>query len=313
MAGVDDRYFIPRLASARSLLHRLEQQHEAAVKIIQALSDRERPDARNQSENSAIGSALLQQALNYIQVERLAEARQLLSEWGPIDHKPSVMEQVVEFRINVLLGKISRFEGRFDESRAKLKRSFDLMERLPDLSFDEDRRDLTCDMADTLRELDEPQCAEMHVRKELKRWDLQGQILPGRSLLEVCLAEMLFAQGRMEEAGRLCTNLESRSNLLKLGRLRMYIVLAKIHHTRGEHGKAAEYWGKTMKCLIQFPLSNGHTLRVVMLSMEKMHCLPPEGLDRSMQQLDLLATLSRPGGTRYWIAGMRHWEKFLGT
>lgn len=110
-----------------------------------------------------------------------------------------MMEQVVALRMNMILGRVPRFEGLFDDSRTRLETSYALMERLHDLDFAEDRRDLTCDMADALRELDEFQAAETYVRNELARWDAQpqGSAFYGRWLLEACLAEVLFAQGRV--------------------------------------------------------------------------------------------------------------------
>lgn len=39
------------------------------------------------------------------------------------------------------------------------------------LIFDEDLRDLTCDLADMLRELDNPASAEHHLRAEVARRD----------------------------------------------------------------------------------------------------------------------------------------------
>lgn len=315
MAGVEDWYLASRFASVKSTFYRLDQQHEAAVQVIRAFHDLKQPDSKNQMENSAIGFISLQQALNYIQVEEHPKAQQILIEWRPIGHEPSLMEQVVAFRMNMILGKILRFQGQFDDSLTRLKTSYALMEGLHDFTFDEDRRDLTCDMADTLRELDEPEVAETYVRNEIARWGASAHVkaYSGISFLEACLAEILFAQGQMNDAERICSDLLSRSRLFKFGRLRACVILAKVHQVRGDRVKAAEYWGKTMNAMGQWAVSNGLTARVVMLSMEKLGCLPPEGLNRSMQQREFLVTLANPGAMRYWIAGMRHWEKYLAT
>jgi hypothetical protein len=62
------------------------------------------------------------------------------------------------------------------------------------LSFDEDLRDLACDLADTLRELDDPIAAEHHLRAEITRRD-RSSACSSQVPLQLCLAEALFAHG----------------------------------------------------------------------------------------------------------------------
>lgn len=65
MAGVENSYLTSRFASAKSMLCRLDQQHEAVVQAIQTYDPvLKQPAAKNQMKNSAVGFALLQQALN---------------------------------------------------------------------------------------------------------------------------------------------------------------------------------------------------------------------------------------------------------
>ncbi|KAI5455788.1 hypothetical protein BGZ63DRAFT_429654 [Mariannaea sp. PMI_226] len=46
-----------------------------------------------------------------------------------------------------------------------------IAQRRQDLIFDKDLHDLTCDLADTLRELDDPASTEHHPRAEITRRD----------------------------------------------------------------------------------------------------------------------------------------------
>lgn len=309
-------YLSIRLSSAQSLLHRLEGDHGAAVSTIDTFIHHKPPNTQNRRANAAMGHLTLQRALNCIQVDDLPQAEQLLEEWRPLSDEPSLMEQVVQFRRGVTLGRVLRTQGRFSEAHTHLKRSHGLAEHLQDLSFDEDRRDLTCEMADTLRELDKPEAAEVYLRRELARRGegMQDPPASGKSLLEASLAEVLFAQGRIQEAERICTEAESRAdNLMKLGKLRICIVLAKIHHTRSEHEVALRYWDEAMRQVGRFPGTTGRTIRTIVLSRrENMRSLGlTDTRDQVLQHTTSSDALGTPGGMLYWIAGMRHWQDYL--
>ncbi|KUI67647.1 hypothetical protein VM1G_11470 [Cytospora mali] len=107
-----------------------------------------------------------------------------------------------------------QFQGDFDESLVQLKRSWDTSHQVHDLHFDEDLRDLACDLADTLRGLDQFEPAKECLHEVLERYD-QGQLISGRSLLQASLAEVL---------------------------LRLAIVSAKIYHEDNKYEQASEHW-----------------------------------------------------------------------
>lgn len=309
-------YLSIRLTAAQSLLHRLEGGHEAAVSTIDALLRQQPPNTQKQRTIAAMGHLTLQRALNCCQVDDLVRAQQLLEEWHPLNKEPSLMEQVVRFRRDVILGRILRTRGRFSEAYTHLKSSYDLAEQLRDLTFDEDRRDLISELADSLRELDKPHTAEMYLRRELARRGEDGQDPPasGKSLLEASLAEILFAQGRTEEAERVCTEAESRANnLMKLGKLRICVVLAKIHQTRSDHEAALRYWDEAMRQVGRFPGTTGRTTRTILLSRRaSMRSLGmTDTQDQLIQHTASSDALGTPGGMLYWIAGLRHWQDHL--
>lgn len=221
----------------------------------------------------------------------------------------------MNFRNGMILGRVLRFQGRFKEALVHLRKSFAMVKQLRELCFDEDLRDLTCDIADTLRELDELQAAEECLREELARWDRAAPIpaSTGRSLIEASLAEVLFAQGRYEEAQRLCLEVESRGKLMKLGELRISIIQAKIHHIRSSHQAALSCWIRANGALAKFPLTNGHTLRIVLHSLyfSLVSLGHHEEAGQTQKQLELLGQTAKPGGTQHWIAGMGRWQNYL--
>lgn len=309
-------YLSLRLSSAQSLLHRVEGHHEAAVSTIDNLIHQQPPKTPDPRTNAAMGHLTLQRALNCFQVDDLSQAEQIVGEWRPLDEEPTLMEQIVQFRKGVLLGRILRTQGRFSEAHTHLERSHDLAEQLRELTFDDDKRDLISEMADTLRELDKPQSAEAYLRREFARReeDMQDPPASGKSLLEASLAEVLFAQGRTEEAERVCTEANSRAdNLMKMGKLRICLVLAKIHHMRADHQGALWYWDEAMRQVARFPGATGRTTRTILLSRrESVRSLGlADSRDQFLQHTASSDALGTPGGMIYWLAGMRHWQDYL--
>lgn len=257
--------------------------------------------------HSAIGHATIQRALNHIQTEDLSAAKKSLEVWGPLDQSPSWMEEVVLVRKGMILGKAMRFQGDFEESRKHLEYSRKITEQRKDLTFDEDLRDLTCDLADTLRELDEAISAEHHLRIEIARQEHHAQF-SGRSLLELSLAEALFAQKRFKEAEGLCLGIQSRAGLLKFENLRLQIILAKIRHVESDNNGALACWSAAMGAIGKFPRTNRRTTWIIVMSIcDTLGSLGYTSLmHESLEQVAALDELAGPGGTQHWIAGLRH-------
>lgn len=304
------------LASVQSVLYRLDGNQEEAVQVLDLSRDHEWMIEKNEKTNAAAGHLAIQRALNHIQVEELPQAEVCLDKWVPLDHyKPSRIEQVVQFRKSVILGRIMRYQGRFVESDAHLKPAYAMVKQIKDLHFDEDRRDLICEIADVSRELEDLETAETQLRAELSRWGQhsQGPAFSGKSLLHACLAEILFARGKYEEAKTVCDEVRSRRNLLKFTKLRIFVVLAKICYVRDDYGGAIGHWNEALQAIGGFELTNGRTTRMIMLSQEE--ALGKLGYaeirDQSRKQAVVLDELAKPGGTLYWIAGMRHWQRYL--
>ncbi|KND92895.1 hypothetical protein TOPH_02403 [Tolypocladium ophioglossoides CBS 100239] len=243
----------------------------------------------------------------------LSAAKKLLEDWSPLNQSPSSMEEVVLFRKNMILGRILRFQGEFTESLTHLEIARKTTEKRKDLIFDEDLRDVTCDLADTLRELDDPTSAEHDLRTEIARRDQSCISSLGRSLLELSLAEALFAQGRLKEAERLCLDVQSRPGLLKFEKLRLHITLAKIRHVDSENQGALSYWSEAMGAIGKFPMTSGRTTRIIVMSIcDTLGCLGHNWLmHESQRQVASLDELAKPGGIQYWIAGLRHWLEYL--
>ncbi|KAI5455731.1 hypothetical protein BGZ63DRAFT_368306 [Mariannaea sp. PMI_226] len=313
---LEDWYIHSSVAQSRCFLSRISGNMDQAVNSLGDLSQGRISTTIDKRMHSAVGQATIQRSLNCIQVEDLSTAKRLLEDWSSLGQDPSSLERVVIFRKDMILGRILRFQGVFKESLTHLQRARTTAEQPKDLIFDEDFRDLTCDLADTLRELDDPASAEHHLRAEIARRDQYGASSPGRSLLELSLAETLFAQRRFKEAEELCLKVQSRLGLLKFEQLRLHITLAKIRHVNSDDEGASPHWAKAMVAISKFPNESGATRIIVksvcdILSRQTVS-VPDNGLlDQSLETLNSLDKLEKPWGVRCWIAGMRHWAEYL--
>jgi tetratricopeptide (TPR) repeat protein len=308
---LDEQYLYSRITESKSLLARIAGNAFQVDAEFSNMNGGELSNIVDKRTHSAIGLATIQHSLNCAQVEDIPGARKALEQWHTLND-PCPMEQVVQFRISMLLGRFLRYQGEFAESLAHLKRSQNLAEERGSLSFDEDLRDLTCDLADTLRELDDPISAEHHLRAEITRQD-QSSVCSSQTPLQLCLAEALLAQGHFEEAEQLGLKIQSRHGLLRFEKLRTHIVLAKIYHVKANNEEALSHWSAAMKEIAKFRLTNGRTTRIIVLSIGDILRRLGDGVwvEASLKQAAHLDQLAQPGGTRYWIAGMRHWLDYL--
>jgi hypothetical protein len=223
------------------------------------------------------------------------------------------MEEVVLFRKSMMLGRLLRYQGDFAGSLTHLEKARKTPEEHRVLIFEEDLRDLICDLADTLRELDDPVTAEQHLRAEITRRDRNFVCSSSRSRLDLSLAEVLFAQHRFDEADQICSEVQARPVVLELEKLRLHVTKAKIRHVRLKNEEALVCWSSAMEAIGRFHLSNGRSTRIIVLSIcDILGRMGQTWLaNASLEQAASLDALAKPGGTDYWIAGMRHWSEHL--
>lgn len=240
-------------------------------------------------------------------------AEKSLEDWRPVDESTSPMEEVVLFRKHLMLGRASRFQCKFDESLTHLQESRNIASKRKDLIFDEELGDLACDLADTLRELDDPTSAEQHIRAEIMR---RGQNVEDTAgcMLRLSLAEVLFAQNHFDKAEQVCLEVQSHPSLLKLARLRLYITLAKLRHVNSDDEGANSYWAQAMAAVRKFRHETCATEVIVIsvcdiLGRQRVSTDPI--FHSSMKTMTQLHQITKPGGYQCWIPGLRHWREHL--
>lgn len=315
---IDDsanNYLQSRIAEMKCLIYRVSGDMGQASLALESARPDQIPDQgdRKKIYTSNSGYIVIQRALNHIQIEQLTEAIAALGGWQPTSQPPSTIEKVVIFRKYILLGKILRYQGSFEDSLAHLEMAKHLADGQNCLDFLEDTSDLSCSLADTLLELDDPARGEEYLRIEIER-----QAPNYTPSLKIALAESLFAQGQFKESGHLCAEVRGLPRLLKVERLRLCIVQAKLSHVEGRYCEAFAHWTGAMAAISRFKLTNGRTTRTILRSMSD----PPlvkviqPGYDveqRSREQLNTLDQLAVPGGIEHFIPGLRHWEEYLAS
>jgi tetratricopeptide (TPR) repeat protein len=300
------------IGQTKAVLGRLSGNMDEATSSLQDFVSNDPAAAVNKRVRCEVGVAIIQRALNCIQVADLSTAQSLLEDWNPLGDDPSPLEKVLGFRKHSLLGRVMRLQGNFGNALRLLKMAYQASQEPSELVFDEDLRDMTCDLADTLRELDETVTGEAYLRTEIIRRTERPDPLRGKSLLELALAEALFAQERYGEAAEICADIETRTSLLKYERLRVYVILAKLSHIRSDFEVALSRWSEAMQALQDFSLVDGQVQTIISTSIADV--LDAQGhnwLTRESPRKASLTELAKPQGVPHWIAGFRQWAEYL--
>ena len=248
--------------------------------------------------------------LRFLGQRQLAAALGALDSWQPAHG--TAAEKAVKIRMAILRGRIPRFQGRFNESLACLERHID--QPSEGLIFDEDLPDLICEVADTLRELDEPLRAQQLLQDELTRGSHEHRAST-KSLLKLCLAESLYAQGRFLQSHEVCSDVERQSGLTKMSKLRLFITIAKLRHIKCDWDAAFHYWTQALLVLNSFPPTSGLATRTIHLS--TCDILRRQGRDElelaARANVATLTSLCENSEAKHWIPGLRQWLAFLGA
>lgn len=139
---LDEPYLYTRITDSESLLAPIAENASQAVAKSSNTSGGELLNFVNKRTYSAIGLVTIQHSLNCAQFENIPGARKALEQWRTVNGSCSI-EQVVQFRIGMSLGRFSRHQGQFADSLAHLKWSRDKAEERGSLSFNEDLRNLS--------------------------------------------------------------------------------------------------------------------------------------------------------------------------
>lgn len=306
--GVESPYLTSRIAHAQCVLNRIQGSMLRAAASLAPRSSGE--TCTGVVMHCVAGQEVIQRALNFMQIEALESAEEVLKTWSPLSDPPSPMEEAVVCRKAMLLGRSLRYRGKFQKATVPLARAIRPSLWSSKIVLDEDLRDIVCDLADSFREIDRLVWAEASLRGEIKRRQEAYSPVIGKGLLDLSLAEVLFAREQYAEAEALCLSAVKDVPRLKFEKIRAYTILAKIHHLASDNEKARSYWTMALEVVNRFPSESSHMTQIILRSL----CdVAGQGELRKQYQTQLsrLGAQEEAGEMKFWISGMRHWEEHL--
>uniref|UniRef100_A0A1Y1LRL0 MalT-like TPR region domain-containing protein n=1 Tax=Photinus pyralis TaxID=7054 RepID=A0A1Y1LRL0_PHOPY len=286
------------------LLDRLSKEPATTVTLNQDLNNDRRTHA-------ASGSAIIQEALNHFQNEELSLALSTMNKWSPMQDPVSTLENIIIFRINILRGKILRYQGKFEDAVQSLRLSQDLIKAHKEIYFDEDIGDLISELADTLQELGDFAHSEALLRTQLS----QDNTPATKVILQLSLTECLFAQQNVAGAEVYYADLKKCDTMTKMARLRLCIIAAKLCHVQSNLTDAFAWWTEALQAINKFPPTSGNATCIIYLSLcDVLKRQGQKDLEQSsLIELAKLQSLSSHAEAKYWIAGLRRWHEYISS
>jgi tetratricopeptide (TPR) repeat protein len=266
------------------------------------------------------GDLVVSFAENLIQMGDLNTARLELCGWNPIDPAcPSAMERIVLRSRNIALGRILRFEGKFEAALGYLEGVLEESEQDEFFEGTGWRRVLLSNVAEILCELDRPADAEKLLMPELQRMTDRGcqNISSGRRL-QLSLTESFIKRGMYGPAAECLLKLkavyEAIGNpdaIAKRGMFRVLSSLARISHLRAFWSEALEGWQQSLKLLAFLGREEGLHSGVVWYSIS--HALFKLGKHRESSECLIKARgLLENHERKFWIVGFNsYWFDFI--
>ncbi|KAL9119009.1 MAG: hypothetical protein Q9187_004436 [Circinaria calcarea] len=274
----------------------------------------------NSSWNAQRGDLVISYAENLAQQNDLIRAKQELLGWKPIDPTdPSTMERLVLRSRNINLGKMLRYEGRFQDALSYLE---DLLHESELDGLYEGTgwgRTLLSNVADLLIELDRPGDAEALLMPELTRMASRGchNVSSGRRL-QLALIEGFMKRGMYDRAEenllklqRVYEAIADPDTLPKKGIFRVWTSLARISHSRSDWNKAISGWQQALEALDVPEWQKGFNAGLVRYSLA--YALFMIGsVQESSEVLKVARMNLESEGRKFWIVGFNsYWHDFI--
>ena len=261
--------------------------------------------------NAQRGELLVSFAENLIQRGEFLTAKRELYDWHPLRPlTPSTLECIVLRSRDITMGKILRYEGRF---QAALEYLEVLVHRSVNDEFYEEtgwRRVLLSNVADLYCEMDRPADAQCLLDPELKRMNDKGcqNISSGRRL-QLSLVESFLKRSMFDKAEAYLSNLQqvygaiANPDTLSLrGIFRTQTCLARLYHLQSSWAAALSHWEEALKVLETLRSDEGFNSGIVRCSIaQALHNLGNH--QRSRENFEKAKLNLRSERRAYWIVG----------
>ena len=266
--------------------------------------------------NALYGQLILSYAANKIRCNKLDHARSMLDRFSPLNNdRPSTMERLVLKKKEVTIGRIDRYQGKFQLARERLTPSRDEDAKLDGVTGRSRISHLAC----VLCELGEPRKAQMLLCQEIKIMEKLGSqdISSGRSL-RLSLAEALLQQESLKEAEdiylRLKEVIEDCPNpnfVVGIQKLRLWMGLARVSHLKRSWSDALTKWEKALRASEDCNWKAGFNEMVVRYSISHVKSILGER-ENSESHIKRADELYRREGRQFWLTGLgTYWLDFV--
>ncbi|KAF3936592.1 hypothetical protein ABW19_dt0207138 [Dactylella cylindrospora] len=315
-----DPYMKAWLASRESSVLRMTHQQGRSELVLenflqetQMLEPRDKAGDKTELTaryNAERGDLVISFAENLIRRSKLQEAKMEISEWRPLSEKsPSALERITLRARDTILGKVLRYQGRFDEALPLLQNVLD--ECFVDDFFEGSAwyRVLLSNVADLLAELDRPAEARELIQRELQPMYKRGtqDIATGRRL-RVSLAETLLQEGKFDEAKDVLLRLEeahrnsnSTDHSMANSLFRVLIGLARVYHKQSLWDQALSYWKKSLENLGSANIEHGFNAGIVRYSIAHILHIKGDKMQSHLFQIEAKRDIE-PEDQVFWIA-----------
>lgn len=270
--------------------------------------------------NAQRGDLVISFAENLIQAGDLTAAKQELCEWNPIDSaSPSTIERIVLRSKNITMGKVLRYEGRFQDALLHLQEVLRESERDDFYEGTGWHRVLISNVADLLCEVGRPAEARALLTPELQRMtDQNCQDLSSGRRLQLSLIESFIECGMYDQAEKYCFKLSNiyqaidNPDVLSIrGKFRVWSSLARTYHLRSCWNEALDNWLQALGVLSDLGREESFHSGIVYYSMS--YVLFKLGRHQESSESLREARVNLESKERkFWIVGFNsYWYSFI--
>jgi tetratricopeptide (TPR) repeat protein len=235
-------YLRMAVVDRKSILLRFRGDHDQSDLVIRDILESIVTDPKDIRSHCAYGRLLLSQTENAILRKEFNKAESYLAGWEVKNLEPSGLElQVVRLK-NTVLGRVSRYEGKFPHARYCLEQCLKM------IPGDASRYHIMHHLGDVYCELGIPGEVEKLVLDEIKQLRARGkQQAKAFRRLVFPLAEAYIRQGRLEAAKAILRELLDIFGKMvnydvsdQLGHVRLMISLARVDWYRVRYSEARQ-------------------------------------------------------------------------
>jgi len=274
--------------------------------------------------NAERGNLVLSYASNLLMDGQTTRATHELEAWEPLDHKmPSRMEQDVAHGKHVVLGRVLRNEGRFQEAVSHYESLLKAACEDNGLVSSMWQVQLFCHLSDLYCEIGRPGRALSLLRPAMeqvaeRRWNST----PRGYALQLCQAEALIRQGSLDLAQQQLLELDATiSGALDetgggnmVSRTKHYLVrasLARISHMKQRWEEALVRWHKTSELVEKYGWKRTFNEAITLLSLAQVLYQLDQPDDAEEVRKQAQSCLDADG-RKYWLVALgSYWYEFV--